>query len=102
MVEFGDQQHHAARGGVVVECPVQAERRRDGGKTFAHGGDAGRAEQVEANAGKKFAGFGIVKLLRLADIGTMLEQIGGDGSDNAGAVLAREGQHILRLGHEIP
>ncbi len=91
MVEFGDQQQHAARGGMVVQRPVEAERRCNRCKPLAQTRDAGGAEQVEADAGKKFAGLGIVKLLRLADVRAVLEQIGGDGGDDAGAVLAGEG-----------
>ena len=88
MVEFADQQQYAARCSVVVENPVQFEGLGDGGEAFPYMGEGLPADQIKADAGEKFAGFGIIKLLGLAYIGALLEEIGGNGGNNAGTVLA--------------
>ena len=55
--------------------------------------------QIEGDARKELARFHIVKLLRLADVATLLEEIGGDGGNNPRTINAGKGQYVTWLRH---
>ena len=101
MIEFRHQDQHAPLLDRRKDPPLHAEALGNGAELLPHHLDAVDLGKVEADAGEELAGFAVVELLRLGNIGAVLEQQLRHRKHDAGPVDAGKRENIGSVGHGL-